>query len=166
VRMVSKLTNEHYKMIKAFSRKITKGINSDDLSQHVILKLLQKDTQFINGLIDREEFKYFIWRFVQNMQFRSGSSYNREEHGTSNKDGRLNTIELTELIIAEDSEEDSVDFTSIIDKAELTDIERMYLNAYKDANCNYTTCSSNLDISTSTISKYVKQAINKCKNSQ
>lgn len=153
-------------MIRAFSRKITKGFNSDDLSQHVILKVLQLNKDKIQALIDRKELDYYLWRVVSMMYFSEHSTFNREEYGTRDFNKRINTVELTELIIAEDSEDDSVDFTSIIDKAELTDIERMYLNAYKDANCNYTTCSSNLDISTSTISKYVKKAIEKCKNSQ
>ena len=79
----------------------------------------------------------------------------------SGYENRMMLEEVKDVFI--DDVRDPIDLHAIIDKAGLTDKERMYLMAYKDANCNYTTCSNNLDICTSTISKYVKQAINKCR---
>lgn len=188
--MVSKLTSEHFELIRTFSRKISKGVNSDDLSQHVILKLLEKNQTFVNELIDKKEFKFYIWRVIERMFKRDHSTYNREEYGTHHYESRLKTVNLDKWITLNDNDWDGYEFLTrnrfftcdyfrdaksldvsefnvkdIIDKANLTDVERMYLNAYIESNCNYTTCSSNLDISTSTISKYVKRAIEKCKES-
>lgn len=163
--MVTLLTNKHYTTIRNFSRKISKGVNSDDLSQHVILKLLQKDTQFINGLIRRDEFDMFIWRFVKRMFTHSGSSFNRVETETYDTNQRKINVCLDNVDIAEEIDEDEIDLRCIIKRAGLTDIERMYLNAYMDNNANYLQCSNVLDVHWTTISKYVKKAIEKCKKS-
>ena len=164
--MVTVLTNEHYTTINNFSRKISKGVNSDDLSQHVILKLLQKDTQFINGLISRgNEFNLFIWRFISRMYTHRGSSFNRIETETFDIKQRKITVSLDFVDIADEQKEEDIDLMSIILKAELTDLERMYLNSYIDSGCSYKQCSRDLDIHQQTISKYVKQALKKCKNS-
>lgn len=164
--MVTVLTNEHYTTINNFSRKISKGVNSDDLSQHVILKLLQKDTQFINGLIGRgDEFNRFIWRFIKRMHTHSGSSFNRVETETSDVKQRKITISLDDIDLIDNQIEDKIDLGSIIKRAELKDTERMYLNAYIDNGMSYTKCSKELDIHPRTISKHVKKALEKCKNS-
>lgn len=163
--MVTLLTNKHYKTIRNFSRKISKGVNSDDLSQHVILKLLQKDTQFINGLIRRDEFDMFIWRFVKRMFTHSGSSFNRVETETYDTNQRKINVCLDNVDIVEEIEEDEIDLKCIIKRAGLTDIERMYLNSYIDSGMSYTKCSYDLDISRQTISKHVKKALEKCRKS-
>lgn len=164
--MVTVLTNEHYTIIRNFSRKISKGVNSDDLSQHVILKLLQKDTQFINGLISRgDEFNRFIWVFIKRMYIHSGSSFNRVETETSDIKQRKITISLDDIDLIDNQVEDNIDLISIIKRAELKDTERMYLNAYIDSGMSYSRCSKELDIHPRTISKHVKKALDKCKNS-
>tara|TARA_R110002167_G_scaffold106599_6_gene273250 strand:+ start:7229 stop:7723 length:495 start_codon:yes stop_codon:yes gene_type:complete len=163
--MVTLLTNKHYTTIRNFSRKISKGVNSDDLSQHVILKLLQKDTKFINGLIRRDEFDKFIWVFIKRMFIHSGSSFNRVETETVDPMQRKIKVSLDGFDFPSDMEDDEIDLKYIIKRAGLTDIERMYLNAYMDNNANYLQCSNVLDVHWTTISKYVKKAINKCKKS-
>lgn len=177
--MVSHLTEEHYSLIRNFSRKVSKGRNSDDLSQHVILKLLQKDTQFINGLIDRgDEFKRFIWRFVGRMHTHDHSSYNREEYGTHHSEQRPNFIDVNALVGAKRVDKNmishfncvypiygnsNVNLKDLIKSTELTDMERMYLNAYIDNGLSFERTSTFLDIHRTTISKHVKRAIEKCK---
>lgn len=164
--MVTLLTNEHYKTIINFSRKITKGDKADDLSQHVILKILQKDTQFVNGLISRgNEFNLFIWRFISRMYIHSGSSFNRVERETSDIKQRKIKVSLDNVDLIEESKDESIDLKSIIKRAGLTDIERMYLNAYIDNGMSYQKCSIELDIHHQTISRHVNKAIDKCKNS-
>ena len=162
--MVTVLTNEHYNTILNFSRKITNGKNPDDLSQHVILNVLQKDNDFIKGLIDRREMTVYLWNVVRREYLLSHSSYNRIEYETFNLDDRIEKVSLNGLEFASEDDE-QISVFEVISNARLTDIERMYLNAYKDSNCNFRQCSRDLDISEQTISKYVKQAINKCKES-
>lgn len=162
--MVTVLTNEHYNTILNFSRKITNGKNPGDLSQHVILNVLQKDNDFIKGLIDKRDINRYLWQLVKLEYIQGNSSYNRIEYETHGKENRVTKVDIDNFdIFIDDTEQMNV--FDIISNARLTDIERMYLNAYKDSNCNFRQCSRDLDISEQTISKYVKQAIKKCKES-
>ncbi len=192
--MVTVLTNEHYTIIRNFSRKISKGVNSDDLSQHVILKLLQKSNRFIKHLIEENDFNRYVWQFIKLMHNQDHSTFNREEYGTHHRENVIKTIPIDSLNIVYDSglfKDDECDLNNkfrssmsykgicstdtmgydkdfikgVIKKAGLTDIERMYLNAYVESGLSYTKCSSDLDISRQAISKHVKKAIEKCKNS-
>lgn len=193
--MVTVLTNEHYTTINNFSRKISKGVNSDDLSQHVILKLLQKNNKFIAHLIKENDFNRYIWQFVKLMYRQDHSTFNREEYGTHhvenrpkfiNLDGlmfyhkvisdrddvdignllqRINLLKEFDSVFSLEENKDNIDLGLIIKNAQLTDKERMYLNSYIDSGCSYKQCSRDLDIHQQTISKYVKQALDKCRNS-
>jgi len=166
--MVSNLTNEHYKTIHRFSQKISNGVNADDLSQHVILSILQKDKQFINGLIERGEFNFFIWKFISNTFNRSNSKFNRELYNSFNVNEvycKPNNVDIDLVRLEVEETETIQDLTELIAGAGLTDLERMYINAYKDNFCSYKECSRGLDIHPRTISKHVKRAIEKCKKS-
>jgi DNA-binding PucR family transcriptional regulator len=99
------------------------------------------------------------------MYTHSGSSFNRVETETSDIKQRKITISLYDIDLIDSQVEDKIDLSSIIKRAELKDTERMYLNAYIDNGMSYTRCSKELDIHPRTISKHVKKAIEKCKNS-
>lgn len=166
--MTSQLTTEHFNLIRGISQIVSKGVNADDLSQHVIMKLLQKDTQFINGLISRgKEFNGFMWRFIGRMHMHSGSSYNVVETETYDPNQRKIKVGYDKFVEVGyvDVSDHKLDFYELISRIELTDLERMYLNAYIESGCSYTTCSSNLDIHYTTIRKYIRRIIEKCKES-
>jgi hypothetical protein len=163
--MVTLLTDEHYTTIRNFSRKISKGVNADDLSQHVTLKLLE------SGLIPDELFNkpkalnVWLYRFI-NIEFKlCGSSFNKVMHDSYTKGSEVIDKDLTTLNIFEDIKDplDDINLSDVISKANLKDIERMYLNSYLESGCNYVQCSKNLDIHPQTISKYVNKAIDKCR---
>ena len=163
--MVTLLTNEHYNTIRNFSRKISKGVNADDLSQHVTLKLLE------SNLIPDELFNkpkalnVWLYRFI-NIEFKlCGSSFNKAMHDSYTKGSEVIDKDLTTLNIFDDIKDplDDINLSDVISKANLKDIERMYLNSYLESGCNYVQCSKNLDIHPQTISKYVNKAINKCR---
>jgi len=163
--MVTLLTNEHYNTIRNFSRKISKGVNADDLSQHVTLKLLE------SNLIPDELFNkpkalnVWLYRFI-NIEFKlCGSSFNKVMHDSYTKGSEVIDKDLTTLNVFDDIKDplDDINLSDVISKANLKDIERMYLNSYLESGCNYVQCSKNLDIHPQTISKYVNKAINKCR---
>jgi len=163
--MVTSLTNEHYNTIRNFSRKISKGVNADDLSQHVTLKLLE------SNLIPDELFNkpkalnVWLYRFI-NIEFKlCGSSFNKVMHDSYTKGSEVIDKDLTTLNIFDDIKDplDDINLSDVISKANLKDIERMYLNSYLESGCNYVQCSKNLDIHPQTISKYVNKAIDKCR---
>ena len=163
--MVTLLTNEHYNTIRNFSRKISKGVNADDLSQHVTLKLLE------SNLIPDELFNkpkalnVWLYRFI-NIEFKlCGSSFNKVMHDSYTKGSEVIDKDLTTLNIFDDIKDplDDINLSDVISKANLKDIERMYLNSYLESGCNYVQCSKNLDIHPQTISKYVNKAIDKCR---
>jgi len=99
------------------------------------------------------------------MYIHSGSSFNRVETETSDIKQRKITISLDDIDLIDNQVEDNIDLISIIKRAELKDTERMYLNAYIDSGMSYSRCSKELDIHPRTISKHVKKALDKCRNS-
>ena len=163
--MVTLLTNEHYNTIRNFSRKISKGVNADDLSQHVTLKLLESNL-IPNELFNKPKaLNVWLYRFI-NIEFKlCGSSFNKVMHDSYTKGSEVIDKDLTTLNIFDDIKDplDDINLSDVISKANLKDIERMYLNSYLESGCNYVQCSKNLDIHPQTISKYVNKAINKCR---
>jgi len=163
--MVTSLTNEHYNTIRNFSRKISKGVNADDLSQHVTLKLLESNL-IPNELFNKPKaLNVWLYRFI-NIEFKlCGSSFNKVMHDSYTKGSEVIDKDLTTLNIFDDIKDplDDINLSDVISKANLKDIERMYLNSYLESGCNYVQCSKNLDIHPQTISKYVNKAINKCR---
>lgn len=167
--MVSNLTNKHFSLIKNFSRKVSKGINADDLSQHVILKLLKKDIQFINGLIFRDEFDRWIWRFIQGTFNKSNSNFNIEMYDCYNKGTIYKkpiNIELGTIDVINEPAyvNPMTELKSIINNSDLTDMDRKYLDLYISKGCNYVTCSRETGIHSQTISHHVRKAIDKCRS--
>ena len=161
------LTNEHYTTIKNFSRKITKGVNADDLSQHVILRLLNESNLLNADLLSKPKaLNVWLYNFINVEHSMSWSVFNRYFHNSYNKGREIIDVEVSDCLFKDvDSHFDNtIDVYSLVKSSGLTDMERMYLNAYIDSGYNFKQCSENLDIHYSTISKHVKRALNKCRN--
>jgi len=158
------LTRKHFDTILKFSRKVTKGNKADDLSQHVILKVLQFDEQKLKGLIQRGELEIYLWQVVKRMYFNDHSTFNREEYGTHHFNKRLKTVDLDSLEYSLQSEEvERITIEEVIDKTNLTELEQLTLRYYLEYNGNYTTMADRLDIDRVTVTIKVKEIIEKCK---
>ena len=158
------LTQKHFDTILKFSRKTTKGVKADDLSQHVIMKLLQLEPKKIQSLIDREELNFYLWRVVSMMYFSSCSTFNREEYGTRDINKRIQTINYDDLEYnLTDESEDKVTIEDVIEKNNLNEIERLFIEYYLKYNGNYTTIGSRLGIDKQTVSIKIREIIEKCK---
>lgn len=161
------LTRKHFDLILSFSRKITKGVRADDLSQHVILKLLQFDRQKIKGLLYRGELEVYLWQVVKLMYINDHSSFNREEYGTHHFNKRLKTIDLddVEYSLTIDQPE-RITLDEVIDKSKLNEMELLMIEYYLKYNGNYTTIGARLGIDKQTVSIKVREIIEKCKQSK
>ena len=159
------LNKKHFDTILNFSRKITKGCKADDLSQHVILKVLQLDKTKIRALIDRKELDYYLWRVVSMMYFSESSTFNREEYGTRDFNKRINTIDLNDLtnVLQEPTDEDCITIDEVLNKSDLNEIERLIIDYYLEYNGSYTTMGNRLGIDKQTVSIKVREIIDKCK---
>ncbi len=158
------LTQKHFNTILKFSRKVSKGNKADDLSQHVILKVLQFDQQKLKGLIQRGELEIYLWQVVKRMYFNDHSTFNREEYGTHHFNKRLKTVELDSLEYILQSEVDEcITIDEVITKAGLNEIEELTLRYYMEYNGNYTTMGDRLGIDRVTVTIKVKEIIEKCK---
>ena len=172
--MKSILTDEHYRMILSFSRHFSNELEYKDLSQHVILELLDQPKDKIQAIIDKGEFGKWIGSVIRGQFYLGGSTYNRETKGCYGSNNWIKTVSIDETnlcntlsysYIIEDSDKD-INLDNATKYAKLTDKERMYLTAYIESGCKYEQCSINLDICPQTISIHVKKALEKCKNSQ
>ena len=165
--MSSKLTNEDFKTILNFSRKISKGVNADDLSQHVIYRLLNEPKLLNKDVLSKpKSLKSWLYEFIKIECLLSYSSFNRHLHNSYNKGREIVDIQISDCLLSDVGSQfdHSIDVYNLVKTSGLTDIERMYLNAYVDSDYNYRRCSDNLDIHPSTIKRHVKRALEKCRN--
>jgi len=158
------LTQKHFETILKFSRKVTKGNKADDLSQHVILKVLQFDRQKLKGLIQRNELEIYLWQVVKRMYFNDHSTFNREEYGTHHFNKRLKTVDLDSLeFLLTEEQNERITIDEIITKSKLTELEELTLRYYIEYNGSYTIMADRLEIDRVTVTIKVKEIIEKCK---
>ena len=165
--MNAKLESKHFETILNFSRKISKGVNSDDLSQHVIYKLLNEPTLITEDVISKPKaFSVWLYRFITIEFSLCYSSFNRKIHNSYKKGREFVDVEISDCLFKDvgSKYDHSIDVYNLIKTSGLTDVERMYLNAYIDSDYNYRRCSDNLDIDKTTIRKHIKRAFDKCKS--
>tara|TARA_R110002051_G_scaffold294358_1_gene359626 strand:+ start:707 stop:1210 length:504 start_codon:yes stop_codon:yes gene_type:complete len=161
------LESKHFKDILNYSRKISKGVNADDLSQHVIYKLLNEPALITKDVISKPKaFSVWLYRFITIEFSMCYSSFNRHLHNSYNKGREIIDLEVSDCLFEDVGTQfdNSIDVINLVKTSGLTDIERMYLNAYIDSDYNYRRCSDNLDIHPSTIKRHVKRAFDKCKS--
>ena len=89
------LTQKHFDFILALCRKYSKNTNPKDLSQHIILELLEQDQTKLKKLIDSGEFGKWIGSYVKNQLKLGGSTYNRLEKGCYGSDNWLKVCSLS-----------------------------------------------------------------------
>ena len=159
------LTDKHFNTILKFSRKVSKGIKADDLSQHVILKVLQFDKHKLKGLIQRGELEIYLWQVVKRMYFNDHSTFNREEYGTHHFNKRLKTVDLDSLeFLLTEEQNERITIDEVITKSKLTELEELTLRYYIEYNGSYTIMADRLEIDRVTVTIKVKEIIEKCKN--
>lgn len=166
--MSSLLNKNHFETILNFSRKISKGVNSDDLSQYVILKLLNEPNLINDDVASKPKaLKVWLYRFINIEYSLCSSSFNRYFYNSYSKGREVIDVEITDSVIKQTSNnilDNTIDVYGLVKSSGVTDIERMYLNAYIDSDYNYRRCSDNLDIDKTTIKKHVKKALKKCRD--
>ncbi len=165
--MSSLLNNNHFETILNFSRKISKGVNSDDLSQHVIFKLLNEPNLLNEDVLGKPKaLSVWLYRFITVEFSLCYSSFNRSHHSSYNKGREIIDVELSDCLFKDVGSQfdNSIDVYSLIKSSGLTNMERMYLNAYIDSGYSYSQCSNDLDICYSAVSKHVRRALDKCRN--
>jgi len=176
--MSTVLSSEHFETILNFSRKISKGVNADDLSQHVIFRLLNEPDLLTKHLMTQPKaLNVWLYKFISVEYSLSWSVFNRHFHNSYNKGREVIDLDIKDCgwidghkkirCLSKDvgGEYDlSIDAYNLVKTSGLTDIERMYLNAYIDSGYNYRRCSDNLDIHHSTIKRHVKRAFDKCRD--
>jgi len=165
--MSTVLSSEHFETILNFSRKISKGVNADDLSQHVIFRLLNEPDLLTKHLMTQPKaLNVWLYKFISVEYSLSWSVFNRHFHNSYNKGREITDVEVSDCLFDDVGSQfdHSIDVYNLVKTSGLTDIERMYLNAYIDSGYNYRRCSDNLDIHHSTIKRHVKRAFDKCRD--
>ena len=161
------LESKHFETILNFSRKISKGVNADDLSQHVIFRLLNEPNLLNEDVLSKPKaLNVWLYKFINIEYSLCWSVFNRYFHNSYNKGREIVDVEVSDCLFDDVGSQfdHSVDVYNLVKTSGLTDIERMYLNAYIDSDYNYRRCSDNLDIHPSTIKRHVKRAFDKCKS--
>ena len=126
----------------------TKGNHyTDDLYQELYLELLENQDRVIS-LYKNQELKPYVYRMAW-------TSYNAYEGKFFMKYRRRHEVQK--------EEGEDVKLQDVIDKADLTNMERQWLNVYLQHDCNKTWMESSTKICRKAIISNIKPIIDKCK---
>lgn len=136
--------NKHYQLIIDVCRSIT--VNYYDLAHDIIFKLPEdiQDTP-------EDEIKYRVWVIARNhfLDEKRRKKYSELTHDPKHTES--------------EQEKDPYDYILRIKESNLSDLEKLWIETYLDCNGSFEDVARKIGICRQTVSRYVKQAINKLK---